>query len=211
MVEILTLIVGIILIIKFGKSIVKIVAFAILLLVILTGIGLYFGYTDYMDIQKNFNTQPKLFLLQEKDRALAGLRIVSFEDPETIETLTVEDLEIMSTHLANRDYEAILGHNYKAFIFKLQPLIKEQSINFQGQTLEQENIREILYSETTPTDMKTRIFAGLFSKKMEEEGQLYLIKGVKSKDIRVYPETPLFKIAKYTPNSLLNKVVGIVE
>jgi hypothetical protein len=50
------------------------------------------------------------------------------------------------------------------------------------------------------------LFIALCSEASKQEGPLFVAKGLKSKEIIIYPETITFKIIKYIPVSLIEKL-----
>ncbi len=75
-----------------------------------------------------------------------------------------------------------------------------------------ESLREDM-RENFKSDIETKglLFAALFSEKISDEGPVVLLSELKGKNIMVYPETVVFKLAKTIPISLVEKIVTLQE
>jgi hypothetical protein len=176
-------IVAVILIFKFISSLVKAVVFAFLLLIIIFSVIGLLVYLDAKDIQSNFSSSNKTILLVDNNKIILGFKIVDFADNQTMEQITGEKLVNYSEFYAKKDYKSIKGDSYKLMIFN-----------------------ESLFNFSAKPSLKA--FSNSLSSSIKNEGIVFLIKGLKAKEIIIYPETITFKIIKYIPISLIEKVAS---
>ena len=216
------------LIIILVKKILKVIFFiSILLLVFVLAFG-FFLYQDAMNIKENLASN-KLFLLVDNDEILTGM-IIADNEPVFIDENQINEY---TNYLKEKDYEAILGDNYKLFLVSLDILNdlkgEYEILNKNVTKDELFNIfrSEEPYKELTGKEEKKKIKADDneidSNDKIKFKGFLFMtvlsndlirtknpfkmLLYYKKNYIEVYPETILFKFIKIIPTSFINKMV----
>ncbi len=211
--------------------------FRIISLIFLIGFVLslvlgFFVYKDLTDLKENWPDSDKLLLLAN-DKIYAGM-ITTFGEGK--EPVFVENLEDYQTAYQNKNYEVLLGSNYKLFIFKLSMFEKSsEEIEFGDARISQQVIinaiesddpyefiasdliekGEISSKENWKSDMIKEIgdivkFKGiLFGMLLQNEmakDPLFIFKQYNQRNVIIYPESISFKLIKIVPFSLMEGV-----
>ncbi len=185
-------------------------------------------YKDANDLKNNLPNSESLLLFVDNDQILTGT-IIKFASQEAPSYLKQEDLLAYSTYLQNEDYETLLNGHYKVMFIKSsilddiedltileQKLTKDElltllrsddSIKLFSQRLPNPDLTEqLLKQQSNNNDFKGQIFAFIFSSQLEKHGPIFMLQQYKKSNIKIYPETIIFKTLKFIPNSLINKI-----
>ncbi len=216
------------LIIILVKKILKIFFFiSILLLVFVLSFGIFI-YQDVVDIKENFVSSNKLFLLEDNNEILTGIIIIGDE------TVFIDENQVntYTNYLQEKDYESLLGDNYKFMLVKLDILNElKDEYEMLDETVTKEELFTIFRSEEPYKELAGKNPEGKVTindqeidaaNKVKFKGLLFgvvlandLIKSknpfkmliyYKKNYIEIYPETILFKFVKSIPTSFVSKI-----
>ncbi len=201
-----------------------------ILVVIVLVIFSYMVYTDAKQFQENFPDAEKLFLLDINNKIVAALSVTT-QDEEPV-AFSADQLPAYNKELAE-DY-------YRTFTVKLEAFDFIETVEISDDILPASFIYELLESddaislyaqkkaEGVPgssvelikesiaeriadnTEFKSQLFGTLLGKAMEQKGPQFILEGLKSETISIYPETIIFKIIKKAPSFLTNKLSKVV-
>ncbi len=220
---------------KITKAITKAIFFTITILGIAGLVFVFFIYQDASDFRENFPTQPSLLLLESEDEIIAGMQ-GKFSEGSEPELISSQQLQDIQENYMEDDLDAILGENYKLFIFELDAFDTD-NISMEGTMISSDQAMPLLMSDSPIDDyiglvledreqiykdqfreqlqqtvegdaeFKALIFASMFSGQMEESGSLFILEQYSKGNILIYPETILFRIMKRMPASILSKIM----
>ena len=223
-ITIIIFIVAVIIIFKIVKTILKTILIILILSFLVTAIFGFFTYKDSVELNDNLENQPKLMLLQDNEKIIAGF--VATDSEEEAEFLTISQVAEYQNNFKKKDYKKMLNNNQKMFIINLKAFdLVDEKVNFNGKELSKNFLYSVLKSndpislyksETSmdsalneisdPVEFKSNIFAFLFNEAIEKRGQLFIFSEYKKKNIIVYPETAVFKFIKLIPTAFVNKM-----
>jgi len=167
------------------KNIIKALVFSFVLLVLISLLIGGFFYMDFHNFAKDIFVKDKLFLLEDNNEIVAGLRVREVnESAFTAESNYISErkLEEYSMLYKNDNYKEMLENYYRLFIFKNEAF----NINLEGD--------------------KNQAFADFLEEKLKEQSYIFILKEFKNGNIIIYPKTFLFKIAEISPVSLIDKL-----
>src|SRR3989344_3688176 len=155
----------------FVKKILKIIFFILIIsLVFILAFG-FFIYKDMSNIKEKFTNSGNILLLIDDDKISTGVII----NKDETDFISQEQLNSYSNYLINKDYESILGDNYKLMLVKLD-ILNELDENYiiSDKKISRERLIEILRSEEPSKELtkesitigdsdKIKIKAALFS------------------------------------------------
>lgn len=206
------------LIIILVKKILKVIFFIILIsLIFILAFG-FFIYKDVGNIKENFTKSDKLYLLIENEQVLTGIIIGE-------ETIFIDEIQVntYNDYLKKKDYNSLLGNNYKIMFVKLDILNEKDNYEILNKTFSKEKIIEIFRSEEPFKEFaENKLDKEVKEDRIKFKGFLFatiLVNDlIKSKNpfkmliyykkgyISIYPETILFKFVKSIPTSFVNKI-----
>ena len=223
-ITIIIFIVVAIIIFKIVKTILKTILIVLILGFLLTAIFGFFTYQDAVELKDNLETKPKLMLLQDNEKIIAGFVATDFE--EEAEFLTINQITEYQNSFKKQDYKKMLGNNYKMFIIEIKAFdFDDEELDFIGKKVSKNilysvlksndpitlyksktNVDPALYGISDHVEFKAMVFAVLFSEEIEKKSTLFIFSEYKKKNIMVYPETPVFKFIKLIPTSFVNNM-----
>ena len=223
-ITIIIFIVATIIIFKIVKTILKTILIVLILSFLLTAIFGFFTYQDAVELKDNLETKPKLMLLQDNEKIVAGFVTTDFE--EEPEFLTISQITEYQNSFKKQDYKKMLGNNYKMFIINLKAFdIIDEQLDFNGKKTSKNSLYSMLKSNdpfslyksetgidpalmgiSDPVEFKANIFGILFSEEIEKKGQFFIFSEYKEKNIIVYPETAVFRFIKLIPTSFIKNM-----
>ncbi len=157
--------------------------------------ALIFGYFLFQDINKfktEFPGADKTMVIQDSDgRFLAGFS-GKFTEREQPKLLAKEELTSL-------DINSVKSGNY-LFVIKMESLASG-NIEFNERVYTQKQAFDLLRSEA-PQEIKSTLAVILFSKASEND-PLFLFEQIKQGNIRIYPETKIFKLINLVPQSVI--------
>ena len=215
------------------KTISKILGYITLIftiiLIILSGIT-YFAYLDFLDFQENLEN-PNLLVISDQEKILLSISL----EKTGINRLNEEKLK----QLENKEYDFLLKDYYKIIFIDLLTLEEQvpDEIEYEGKTikkqilfdairyknqsqnnlfnnliiLNKENSTEIIESKIDLGDKQRIKLLMLAIKSINTPDITKLFKQYKKGDIKIYEETILFKLAKFIPSRLLEKIIGEIN
>lgn len=194
--------------------------------------GAVFGllvYADAMEMKEKMASMPSIFLLEKDGSLRAGFSAMG-EKPELLESPS----DFQDAYSA-KDYSLIVGDKYyKAFMFRFEafnstPEIKineEISIPmsvvskaFSSESpsgeingyLSGQGNEEVDFSEFESSAEAKGVIFSILVTGLTAENPVFLIKGIKDKNIIVYEETITFKALRYFPSFIFDKAMKIVS
>jgi len=217
---------------KFVKWAFRIVSFIFLISFVLSLVLGFFVYQDMKELSRGWPDSDKLVLLANDD-VYAGM-ITTFG--EGGEPVFVENVANYQAAYQDKDYQTILGANYKLFIFKLSMFEKnDEELDFSGEKISQTEIINAIESSDSidfiageldgntgskeewksevigevggDAMFKGLLFGLLLQNKMMKD-PLFVFKQYSRGNVVIYPESITFKLIKALPFSLIE---GIAE
>jgi len=184
------------------KKLFKLMFYAGIIILLLMAANAYFIYRDFMDLRENFGLSSKEVLLVDGSEVVTGI-ILKGDD---FEALSSQQLNEFSFELKNKNYEEILGGNYKLMILDVDIVNDlDNQVDVLGQTMPQEEIKKTLKAGSSSE--KATLFAALLSEEIiANKNPLFFFSQFKDGNIIIYPETALFKTVKLVPIDLFNDV-----
>jgi len=182
------------------KKLFKLMFYAGIIILLLMAGNAYFIYRDFMDLKEKFGSSSKEVLLVDGSEVITGIVL----EGDSFEALSNQQLNEISSELENKDYEGILGGNYKLMILDAD-IIKDldNKVEVLGQAMPQEEIKKTF--ESGSSSEKATLFAALLSEEIiANKNPLFFFSQFKDGNIIVYPETALFKTVKLVPIGLFN-------
>ena len=182
------------------KKLFKLMFYAGIIILLLMAGNAYFIYRDFMDLKEKFGSSSKEVLLVDGSEVITGIVL----EGDSFEALSNQQLNEISSELENKDYEGILGDNYKLMILDAD-IIKDldNKVEVLGQAMPQEEIKKTF--ESGSSSEKATLFAALLSEEIiANKNPLFFFSQFKDGNIIVYPETALFKTVKLVPIGLFN-------
>jgi hypothetical protein len=232
-------VIGAVIAFKIIKSVVKALSLVFLVAVILIAAVSFFVYKDVADFRQNWQDSDKLILLESDGTIEAAIQTALAGDEPVL--MKDDVLGIIKTAYATGELEKIKGDNYKIIIMRLEPMLAEiesekillgnskdsiskadaagiiKSDNAlleigkisaeQGKSIEPEK-------NSDSSQAKSAVFALLIKQLAEEKGSkfgVYLLRGYKADNIIIYPETALFRLIKFLPDFIIDKISGISQ
>ena len=210
---------------KVLKSMFKWVAYIAAVLWILGMVVGVMVYSDATDLKEKFADSEKLFLLEVDGDIETGFHGVMKEKEQPV-MLSEEQISKYDEFYDKEEYSSMLGTYYKMFIVNNSAFDDLESVNLGEQELEKEVVFEILQSDDaaavfseevggkvsmSDSELKGNLFGALIMESMEKEGSIYIVRQIHDGNIRIYPETAMFKFVKYIPISLVNDIGEVVN
>ncbi len=221
--------------VKILKSIVKIAFFISFVLFIFLFITGYFVVNDAKDFKENFPDGQKTFLLTKDENVEAGF-VINGSDFDKVEFINKEDLDSLTLEVNANELD--IGDNYKIFIadYDMFEEMLNQGVSYEDFEIDKELADEIFSSNdpltvlaknADPEDWQsvreslskeigtgTRVKGALFAVMMIDglsQGPKYVLENLKSGNLEVYPESPLFMALEIIPGSMYERIVSEEE
>jgi hypothetical protein len=231
-------IIGAILAFKIIKSVLKALSLVVLVGVILIAAASFFIYKDAADFRQNWQDSDKLVLLEYNGDIEAAIQTTFTGDEPLL--FDDDGLAEINTAYTNGELDKVKGDNYKILIIKLEPMLAEiesEGIPMGGSigSISKEDAGAIITADDAldeigkfsaehgdvgfsgnlgNSEAKSAVAALLIRQLAEEKGSMfgaYLIKGYKSGDIIIYPETALFRLIKFLPDFIIERITGFSQ
>jgi len=168
------------------KKLFKLMFYAGIIILLLMAANAYFIYRDFMDLRENFSLSSKEVLLVDGSEVITGIIL----EGDDFKALGNQQLNEISSELKNKNYEGILGDNYKLMILDAD-IIKDLDKTF----------------ESGSSSEKATLFAALVSEEIiANKNPLFFFSQFKDGNIIIYPETALFKTVKLVPIDLFKDI-----
>ena len=211
---------------KVARIFVGIIFAAATLIIVGLLVSGFFVLRDFQDFTAH--SADSLYYLKQGDTIVAGFT----QSNASGEFYLIEAAELnnATASFAKKDYAAMKGSHYKAFIFDASGLQGNNlSINVAGnafsgefalglldsenpeaylsQSLSQAEISSIEAKLNDDSELKSQFFMSYLSSAMKAD-PLFMIKGINSGKARVYPETPMFFAMRVMPLSFAKSLVS---
>lgn len=145
------------------KSVIKAIAIASGIIIVLTLIFGFLVYVDVKDMSQKLQTENKLVLLTDGNNVLTAVKIGDMSNAKGDFTAMIKDGTIvfsqksefasLSSSLASKNYDAILGNNYKLILVDIKTFDSVQNVRlFDKINMPAEEARSILRSNTPLDD-----------------------------------------------------------
>jgi len=184
-------------------------------------------YNDVQDFKEQFATEEKLFLLTQEEIGKENEYFAGF-------TMESNELGILLDDDKIKDYKLktnkeILNNNYKLLLFSKDSFDNLKRFYINDIEFKKIEFLEVIESENSlkdaarlmdlskdefktmfdvKDDSETRsLFFGIMVSEAIEQDSQFLIRNIKEKTIKVYPETILFKLIKFIPESVFNNIL----
>lgn len=188
-----------------------------------------FGFLVVADF-KNFskNSADSVYYLKSNGSIVAGF--IPPDEQGSFYLMGEEELKNASALLANKNYSALKGAHYKAFIFELSFLDKQNisfslgNANFTGEfaqgmfssesplsylegSVSKKDFADIKSGINDEAEIKSAFFMAYLASAMKNN-QIIMIQGVNSGEITAYPKTPMFFAISALPLSVAKSIVS---
>lgn len=197
---------------------------ALVLIAVVVAAGFYV-FSDVKNLAKGLEAGSKLLLLDFNGDIVGGAVVV------TGEPVMLESVAKMNEYYHQKNYGAMLGNNFKMFVFGWGLFDGIQIFSFGEQNFTRGQMLEMLGSpkprdvfasyQTTDSVLQQRIAAELSKQFPTDDyfksmlfmialGNLdkeLLVKSILKGDVLVYPETISLKLVRILPESLVNKAL----
>lgn len=222
-----------IIIFKVAKTVMKALFLAASLFCLILLIMTLLFVVEVRDFKEKFNTEPNLYLLEyPQDKISAGVS-ARIED-ESFNSLNKERLKNLTEKLKEDNIAAIRNDNYKVLIINEDFYEKIDNIEFLDTTIKKEEFFNLINSNNAlddfsnshapsgvkeeyknnlmqefeienDADFKNLLFMISFTDKIEND-RLYLINGLRKKEIEIYPKSMVSDAIINGPFGLMQKV-----
>jgi energy-coupling factor transporter transmembrane protein EcfT len=172
------LIILVVMIFTMIKNIIKAVLYSLGLFILIALLIGSFFYLDYHKFASDRFSQDKLILLEDNNEIIAGLELKGVNETAFDNLIGEDEINDLSSKYKDEDYREMV---------------------------EGYDIMYVLENEEYNTEDN---FAEFLERNLKKAGYLFMLKGVREKNIFVYPEPFLFKIAKVTPSIIFEKIRG---
>lgn len=201
---------------KLVKTLAKIFIMVTIILLIFFSISTYFIYKDVVDFKQNVGN-GNIILLADDD-IITGF----FMDSEKPRQLTDEETSQYSSFYQSKEYDSILGENYKVFIIKMKAVedIENPEIHYGDLYVPGEKVIAALKSDSPAgiiagelgestigglydDEVKAFLFSTVFTEQIIQKPS-FLMAQLKKENLIIHPETPMFKFLKFIPLKFLS-------
>ena len=186
------------------KGLFKLFFYAGIALVVIIALNTFFIYKDIVDLRENFSSSSKKIILVDGDKILTAFMLnggVSF--------LGGSQMEEYSSYLKEGSYEKILGNSYKLMVFDVDIVSNlGDEMDIDGRIISRDDTMSILRSDEEVSESeKAALFSSiLVTNIITSNNPLFFFSEFKKGNIKIYPETALFRIAKVIPLSMIQDV-----
>lgn len=235
-IAVVILIAAAVLVYKITKSIAKAIFLSSSILFILFLVSTVIILADVNSLKDNIASKPSLLIFEKDEKIVAAISGVFSEQMQPVSD---EQLATITSNYKKGDNEAVLGSNYKLFVIQESVFNSIESVDLGDSTLSKEQVMQMLDSETPVDDyieiiaepgttdiqkeaMKKSLleqetvkdeagFRGiLFSSLLAEiEEENFMIQWINSGEITIYKETVAFKLLRYIPDPIANRILTV--
>ncbi len=186
------------------KGLFKLFFYAGIALVAIIALNTFFIYKDIADLRENFSASPKKIMLVDGDKVLTAFMLnggVSF--------LGGSQMEEYASYLEEGSYEKILGNSYKLMVFDVDIVSNlGDEIDIEGRIISRDDAISILKSDKEASESeKAALFSSILATNiLTSNNPMFFFSEFKKGNIKIYPETALFRIAKVIPLPMIQDV-----
>ncbi len=218
----IALVLGAIFIFYITHKILQVIFFIFSFLIVITLIIGGFVVADAKTFQDKIQTEDILLVLMNNDTPSA---LIDFSHNNI--SVPGNEKAIMES-LTKKAYDSLLKKYYKLFFIKVDILnsVNQNKFDIQSFNLTKQQIinalksddpfsslginKEFIPPELTASKLKAVLFMSALQKQLTEN-PIFLLKEYKKGNIYVYKETAMFKVIRYIPISLVNKIIEKAE
>jgi hypothetical protein len=198
-------------------QLIRILYFAAIALLLLLASATFFIYGDIADLRENFADSSKKIMLIDDDEVLTGFLL-----RDGTGFLTESQLDEFSSYLKNNENEKILGDSYKLMIFDINIISNlDNDITIADKFITKDYAISALKSENTfsmvlekgidendldisggasNTEARSALFSIILANDiLSSKNPLFFLSEFKKGNIKIYPETALFKSVRIIP------------
>jgi hypothetical protein len=198
------------------KIIGVIITLSVFTMIVMSVFGV-FVYKDILDMKANLKN-GNVVILFENEEVLSGFSVID----SSAQVLSKEQLTLAGNQIKNNDLEALKGASYKLFIMDPKAIeqLEDPEFSLEGDSLAKEQALSILRSSdpkntlegySISTDSSSEeVKAELLAQSFEHivKNPVTMITQIKSRNLKVYEETALFKAMKYIPLAFIKSAVA---
>jgi energy-coupling factor transporter transmembrane protein EcfT len=177
------------------KKLFKLLFYAGLIIALIIAANWYFIYQDFNDLRENFGSSSKKVLLIDDNEVLVGLILAG----DVVDAISQDNLNEISSELRKENYDAVLGEHYRLMIFDSEIIDNlKGEVEVSGKTMQRNEIIEVL--KLGSNQEKASLFSDLLADHiLGIRNPILFFSEFKDGNIKIYPETALFKSAKVIP------------
>ena len=165
-------IIVVILIFKFVRSVIKAIIFSLAILFIAFIITSILFVNDLRDI-KEHSEDPLLFLFEDEGEIITGISFVFNEEGEIL-LLSDNDTDNLNNYYKNKDFESLLGENYKIFFTNKKVFDNAKRISFgKGTERAMASFERETFLEILPSDNLLEIFVEKVEENRKDENKSF--------------------------------------
>jgi len=212
---------------KLIKNIIKLgffLSFILFLFLFVTG---FFVISDAKEFKNEFPVSNNSFVLVDEGFVIAGFQMLNGSE----EPLLFSKKKLDNLTLGYNEDDLFLDNNYKIFFVNSSVFDDAEGLVFIDYYLTYEDLINVFASDDPLSDLskiiagdnwleyrtllinisgpdheiKGLLFASLVSEKLSNPS--FLLSGIKSGELSVYPETALFTAVRYIPEIIYNKIL----
>ena len=195
-----------------AKTLLHSLSLVLILLFLVSAAGGFFVIKDALELKDRLSTSDNLVVLADNNKAVTGF-VLSAKPAFLSDEFRGDVTTALSGGKTKGDY-------YKIFIVDAKILDEQpgSEIEFSGKTYKAGSVKDALLSDDTakalgvsgstdPYELRAALFSSVFVDYVMKD-PLLLFGQYKKGNIRVEPETAVFKFMKFAPVGLLKTVVG---
>ncbi len=171
---------------------------------IVSGVAAVVVVRDALDFQNHFQASGKLMLFTADNGTKITSGIIG-KGNESVQPLSGAEVEKLSAAFSRNDFAAMKGDNFKLIMLKEEPILGEvpETMDVEGGNVSREMVLQQL--RVSSPEQRASVLSALFASQFSSD-PLLIISGYKKGDIVIYPETAVFKVVRFLPESLFRKV-----
>ena len=212
------------------KNMLKVVFAFISILTLVLGVGSFFIYMDAIDLKENFQSSPKLFVLQNNNEYLTAFEVVDITNKSSVKNIDknsidtndiryyktlIFDFIAFDTSLSNNliigegeNQITLTKENVEGIFESDNPLdyfVEKVYNTSDNMELIKESIRTQLHLEND-SEVKNFVFQLMIADLFQDDGTGSVIELIRSNDLTVLPKTPIFYTIEKMPQFIVNMV-----
>lgn len=179
------------------KTLIRAVIGAVILAVIIFIILGLFVVKDAGDFRDTFQEQPTTYILEDNGSVLVGFEALRFNFSSMVP---------LESSVAKKQLDTVSSPG-KVFVIE-RSFLNTSLSNDISETLQEEMFEELItYKDPA---IRARIFLLVLSSTVRQKGPFYLARGIRSKEIKIFPRTLLVKTLGFMPKYYFNNVKSAI-
>ncbi len=213
----------------FIRTVIRVLFIIIVLFVLMLAGLVAFTLYDRYHFNEQLDKADKLFLYEEDNRIIAGFGIASFSDEASLRSFTKDDIGRFNRQYQQKDFAGMRGSYSRLFILKEKFFDSlGHSVNLTGQPHTKEYLLQALREDDVhaylietklpegasereqeeyrnsleePEVIKAKMLAIMFTTAKLDNGQAFIMKEFKKKNIIIYPKSAYLRAVRILPAS----------